>query len=271
LYLNKVVEEKPESAPARLGLAKIAAADGNIDEAVMQYHKAIEGSWPADPGGRSTQDKRIEARIELAGALRQANRQTQTQAELMALAAEIPPRPELQKRLAAMLTDAGLYAKAIEVYRSVLKVNPMDAAALKGLGSAQMAASDFGGAANSFSAALRLEPNDPVTQRQRELCLNVVSLDPSRRGLHAVDRYSRSKQLLSRVTELAQRCTPDKSKLEEAQAAIEAKRKVSSYSDSAEELVNLARELWTEESAACGGAPPDETLEHLMPLLSQAQ
>jgi tetratricopeptide (TPR) repeat protein len=242
-----------------------------MDEAVMQYHKAIEGSWPAQVGGRTAQENRIEARIELAGALRQANRQTQTQAELMALAAEIPPRPELQRRLAAMLTEAGLYAKAMEVYRSVLKVNPMDVTALKGLGSAQMAAADFGGAAKTFGAALRVEPNDPATERQRELCLSVVSLDPSRRGLHAVDRYSRSKQLLSRVTELAQRCTPDKSKLEEAQNAMEAKRKVSSYSDSAEELVNLARELWAEEAAACGGTPPDETLEHLMPLLSQAQ
>jgi CBS domain-containing protein len=68
-YLNEVVREQPTSGPAHLGLARIAAHGGQIDQAVSQYRLAIDGSWPD-----RAQENRLAAQIELTGLLNRSVR-----------------------------------------------------------------------------------------------------------------------------------------------------------------------------------------------------
>ena len=50
IYLREVLRERPESGPANLGMAEVAASTGRIDEAVAYYRRAAAGAWdlPAD-------------------------------------------------------------------------------------------------------------------------------------------------------------------------------------------------------------------------------
>ena len=49
IYLKELIRSDPNSGPANLGLAKIAAQQGKVQEAVDLYHKAIYGSWTENP------------------------------------------------------------------------------------------------------------------------------------------------------------------------------------------------------------------------------
>jgi tetratricopeptide (TPR) repeat protein len=49
IYLNDVLRSDPTNAAANLGMARVAAQAGRIDEAVGYYRHAIYGAWPAAP------------------------------------------------------------------------------------------------------------------------------------------------------------------------------------------------------------------------------
>ena len=269
VYLKEVISERADNAPAHLGLARIAAQMGNIDEAVTDYRRAMNGAWPREEKGKLPQQNRIDARIELIGVLNKAGRRSQVQAELLALAAEIPRQTELQKRVAKMLDDAGLPTQAAALYRDMLSRGPGDATAFDGLGESYMALGDFALAEKAFAAAHGIAPDDTTAKSRIELCESILALDPALPGLKAADRYQRSRELLSRLLVLAQRCPAQQSTLADAKAAIASKRKPASLSDAADENVVLASGLWTQELASCQGTPaPDEALVRLMPRLT---
>ena len=93
VYLNEVLKLDPDNGAANLGLARIAASQGNKSDAVMYYHRAIDGTWPKDQ-----EQNRLQARFELAGYLAQAGDKTQAVAELLAALGQKhrmhPPRSE---------------------------------------------------------------------------------------------------------------------------------------------------------------------------------
>ena len=70
IYLNEYLREKPSSGPANLALARVAAQESRVEDAVAHYQRAIYGSWPADEV-----DSRFNARLELIGYLEKAGRQ----------------------------------------------------------------------------------------------------------------------------------------------------------------------------------------------------
>jgi Tfp pilus assembly protein PilF len=61
LYLNEVVRQHPDSAPAHLGLARIAAREGSVDQAAAQYRRAIDGVWPKNDNQRSQAQAELRA------------------------------------------------------------------------------------------------------------------------------------------------------------------------------------------------------------------
>ena len=46
IYLGEVLRERPSSGAANLGMAEIEAQEGNIDQAILSYQRAIFGAWP---------------------------------------------------------------------------------------------------------------------------------------------------------------------------------------------------------------------------------
>jgi chloride channel protein, CIC family len=102
IYLNEVLRENSRSGPANLGLARIAARHGKIDDAVSRYQQAIYGVWKD-----GAPEQALSARLELAAVLIKAGRTAQAQAELLSAASSLPDDPILRQRVARMLIDAG--------------------------------------------------------------------------------------------------------------------------------------------------------------------
>jgi chloride channel protein, CIC family len=265
IYLKEVLRERPDSGPALLALAEVAAQQGRIDDAVAQYRRAIDGSWPGNAA-----ESRMEARIDLVKVLANAGRRVQAQNELLALAAEIPRRPDFEKRIAGMLTDLGLPSQAAAVYRDVLERNPRDAAAQDGVGEAELAEGNFAAAQQAFRAAVQIDPTDETAARRIALCNQILALDPEARGVRAPERYQRSRNLLADVVGQIQHCLPQPTGLSQAQELLANHRRPLSFGDAAETNVAAASRLWREALPACEPKPnPDSPLARLMAQLTR--
>jgi CIC family chloride channel protein len=259
-YLDEVVRERPASGPAHLGLARIATQEGQIDQAVSHYRLAIDGSWPEKP-----QENRLSARMELVDVLNHAGRRPQAQAELLALAAEMPGQPDGQKRVAQMLLDYGLAKEASNVYLDLLRGDARDAEAWHGLGEAHFQLQEFARARQAFQKALEIDAADTVSAGRLGLCDQILALDPRLPGLRAADRYNRSRELLARVVNELRACDPKKADSPEIAAALFSRRRPASYSDSADENEASASQLWRARLQACPTLPaPDDPLAQIL-------
>jgi tetratricopeptide (TPR) repeat protein len=260
----KSCAKAPNSALAHLALAEVAAQKGRIDDAVVQYRRAIDGIWPGNAA-----ESRLEARIELVNALTQAGRRVQAQTELLALAAEVPPQPGVQKHIAGMLGDLGLPNQAASLYRDVLRRNPQDADAYDGLGEADLAQSDFTAARKAFEAARQNNPTDESAAKRIMLTDQILALDPEVGGLSATERYQRSRELLAAVVNETASCQPPPAVLSSAQASIANRRRPRSFTDATEGNLATAAELWKDSLPNCNPKPnSDAPVARLMMLLA---
>ncbi|MBI3877371.1 MAG: hypothetical protein HY300_15675 [Verrucomicrobia bacterium] len=71
---------------------------------------------------------------------------------------------------ASLLSQFGLYERAIADCRKVILLNPVHFSAWQGMGFCQMRVGDIDGAVHSLRAALRLAPHDRATQRILRQC-----------------------------------------------------------------------------------------------------
>ena len=191
IYLKELIRSDPNNGPANLGLAQIAAQQGNVQDAVDMYHKAIYGSWTENP-----RDNRIQARMELVATLGKFGRKTQAQAELLLLLAEMPEDVAFQKQIGRLLLDYGLVKESAEVFRGITQRMPQDGDAYAGLGRAEFALGDFRSAQQAFRSALRRNPADVTSKKQLELAEQILALDPNLRGLNTSEKYARSRKLI---------------------------------------------------------------------------
>lgn len=262
LYLNEVVRQRADDGLAHFAMAEAAAKLGQIDTAITEYRRAIDGMWPQD-----AQENRLEARLELIDLLAAAGRKTRAQAELLSLAADIPPQPGWQKRTARKLADFGMSSQAAALYREVLRRNPVDADALDGWGDFEFARGDFVTAKQAFANALQVDPTDATAKMRLQLCEDLLALDPVLPGLKAAQRYERSRRLLERLTQELQNCNLDPGLLQQARAA-QGRRRPPSLSDAAESNLTLAQRIWGARGNQCAASPAsDAAIGHLMAAL----
>jgi CIC family chloride channel protein len=128
IFLNEVLRENPASGPANLGAARIDAAAGNLDRAVLHYQRAAAGTYPDHP-----ELHRFDARLELVEMLAKNNRQVQAMAELASAAAETPRDPAAFNRLALAQRALGEEEAACIAFRQALHLDRNDAGARKGV------------------------------------------------------------------------------------------------------------------------------------------
>jgi hypothetical protein len=86
-------------------MARVAAQEGRIDEAVGYYHHAIDGAWSANAA-----ERRVQARIELIQALGKAGRRQQAQAELLSMPTVMPGDFSVKRQAAPLSQDAKAWA-----------------------------------------------------------------------------------------------------------------------------------------------------------------
>jgi len=263
IYFGELLHDNPTSGPANLGLARIRVSQGDIGEAVRAYHRAIYGTWPADPATH-----RIEVRLELIDALGKASGRDQAQGELLSLKSELPADPALRRHVGQLFLTFGMPAESIAIYRDVLKANRNDDEAYAGLGEAELAVDDLTAAQTAFRHAALRRPENATYQARADYLDKLVSMDPVMRGLDATQRYRRSRNLLEAVLARYNRCrpsspvlAPDPSRtskdpareaVDKAQRSMRRSAQQGSYADATEANIELAIQLWAAQTALCG-------------------
>jgi chloride channel protein, CIC family len=274
IYLKEVLRKDPNNGPANLGLAQIDVRQGNVQNAIDAFHRAIYGSWPENP-----QINRLRARLELVDALGRSGRRTQAQAELLALTGEMPEDDASKQRVGKLLLEYGMPKEAVATYKKVIQQNPRNGDAYAGLGEAAFATDDYRSAEEAFKSALYWKPDDVSIPKRLQQIEQILRLDPNLGGLRAADRYQHSRKLLEAVLGAMDQClaTTGGAPPNVADEATDAARKSllyrgrpRSYSDATEANLVLCEHLWKIRIDSCG--PPkasDEMLSILMARLSR--
>ncbi len=162
-YLTSLWERDPGNAEVNLELGRLAARQGNTDDALRYYHSAMYEDWP----GRDPAEARRAVRLELYRYLIQQGDQGQAEAELIAMAALLPPDPALYTEVGQLFMEVGDHARAAFEFESALKLNPKAGeAALVGAGEAEYYLGNYEAARRHLERALREKPD---TSRRAEL------------------------------------------------------------------------------------------------------
>jgi tetratricopeptide (TPR) repeat protein len=254
IYLSEYLRENPNSATANLGLARVKAKQGAVDDAVPAYHRAIFGAWPT-----SDLSQRIEGRLELIDLLEKSGRREQAQAEALSLKSVLPADPAVRKRVGYLLLQLGMAADAATVFRELLEVNNDEPEAQAGLGESELASNHLPEAQAAFREAARLQPANAKYQARSHLLDEMISMDPALAGPDPGERYGRSRRLLEVALAAIEDCGAATSRVETAnetaaaaRAALKRTLRPRSFSDAISSNTSLAAALWNERGKLCG-------------------
>ena len=256
-HLLSLWEKEPGDGTLNLELARLAAMWGDTPQAVRYYHAAIYGVWPDEPTVR-----RWQVRFELSEYLLQRNTPQDVkaaQAELVALAAVLPPQDVAnQMRLGALFMRTGLYPRALAAFQTALADQPNLMPALEGASEAAFRLHDYSAARHYLLPIVAQKPKDEHFLEMLNLSELVVKLDPSERGLSALQQAHRAVQDFQIALARAQKCTPSADSgvtalLEQAKSIKPNEKLLTSKPDGIEKTMDLVFKL-EKASAACG--PP---------------
>jgi CIC family chloride channel protein len=269
VYLGEFHRAAPRDGRADLALARIAARQGRISDAVLFYRDATSAVWPD-----KTQEQQIDAEFELVDFLQKTGASKQALADLLSLADRVKDGP-VRIRIAGRMLALGAPSEAADLFRQVIHDAP--AAAYAGLGQADFAQAQYPAARDALRTAHRLNPDDSEVDQRLALVDKILALDPTLRGLGSVERHSRSLKLLEGSLGALEQCiavegSPTgavKDAIDKAHAVLSARRRPRSFGDAAEANIALAEQLWAGHEQSCRDAPVDEALRRVLAHLSQ--
>lgn len=182
-YLITLWERQPENGMVSLLLARIAAGDGQSDEALRYYHNAIYATWPSDQESR-----RRDTRLELIEYLLRANSKTQAQSELLALAANVRDQPDQQTHLGELFLEAQDYEHALAAFRDDLKSPRRSQADLAGAGMAAFKLGRYALAQRYLQEAVTANAKDAQSAATLKTTELVLQMDPFRAQISLAQR-----------------------------------------------------------------------------------
>ena len=250
--------EQPGSGRINLELARLAAADGDVREAVRYYHGAVDGSWES-----GASNARRAARLEAAKLLLAHGERLRAQSELIALIDDLPADSALMTRIAGLLVDAGADLRARTLLDRALTIDPQNRAAARLAGTIAFRRGDYPAASSYFRTA---NASDPDATRMLAVSEAVLALDPYSRGLSRAERATRAQHSLEAATDRLRRCetgagsstTP--SPFDDLDKRVAAARKLRARTlardpEALDDVMALVFEIEKRPDAACG--PPD--------------
>lgn len=278
-HLSELRAADPTSGIVNSLLARLAAWDSRIDEAVSYYRTAIHGDWDA-----AAPDTRLQLRLELVGLLDGNGRDQQLTAELLELLEIAPRNADIKFRLASLLLKTGVYDRASSLFRELVAADPRNREALLGRAEAEFQLSNFLTARTHYNRA-QLYGDSPETRQRIQLCNRIIELDPTRRGIELRERFRRSRVLLERALATAEQCRnpegeaavgpsrtlPPASEetLGHAREVLGDRRQRSS-ADAVEANIQLAAAVWAASRPLCDpAAEQDEALQLVLAKLNR--
>lgn len=258
--LTDLLQSDSTDGLASLIMGRALVKEGRFAEAISYFHRAVYGQWNQDAAANQ-----LRARFELVDLLAQRNSREELLAELLPIQDRASGDLQVRIRLGRLFLLAGSPARAAAAFRGILRDFPANADAHAGLGEAEFAQSDYRAAQRSFQAALRLEPDDQAARRSLDRCDEVLTLDPSLRGLSQEERYRRSLKLVDLTLGEASQCAgPNPSPelqglLGEAAKALKARVSAARLTEASESNLDLAERLWQARRKECASPPAADT------------
>lgn len=248
----------PDDPEVHLELARLSAKDGNVPEALLHYHEALNG--PPDGPGADAQNRRI--RRELVRFLLDHGERGRGLSELLVLAADAPPDAASHVEVAGLFLEAGDVARALEQYAEACRLDRQNVPALTGAGEASFRLGNYATARRYLERAVAEDPGASKAAGLLETTRLIQSANPLALRLLPAERMRRLVVALDQAARRLDGCpglaTPGGSDLEQLRAEVDATRHVldSKGQNRAPGLVQDGAELVfrVEEAAArsCG-------------------
>jgi tetratricopeptide (TPR) repeat protein len=201
-YLVSLRERDPGNGPVNLELARLAAQEHNVEQAVEYYHDAVYCEWEGDPVV-----ERRSVRLELVNFLLVSDQKEAARAELIAIEGNLPPTPKLQIQVGKILMTANGYDDALRLFRQALNESPRSAEALAGAGECYFRTGRYAEAEYYLNRSLRQDAKMTQVADMRDTARAVLDLDPFARRLSEEQRTQRAQhdldQALSRLHDCA--------------------------------------------------------------------
>ena len=172
-YFRSLLEVDHADGLVNLELARIAALTNRPEEAIRVYQNAIYGIWPVN-----ADEHRREVRLELTELLLKNQRNSEAEAQLIALSAELPNDSPLLKQVAAKFAQVGDHARSSDLYSRALQTEPHSVDVLIGLANAEFNQNDYAAARRHLGLVLEQQPNNASATRMAQTIDLVLSLDP---------------------------------------------------------------------------------------------
>lgn len=218
-YLRTLWEREPGNAAVNLELARLAARHGDVAEAIRYYQGSIYGVWDSD-----VLERRRQTRVELVHYLSGRGLKQQAVAEIIALAASLPPDPALETMAGNLFFEQGVYNRALAEFQEALRLDPRNGLALAGAGRASFELGSFVDAQRYLHQVVHVAPHDEEAANLLALSSSVVSLDPYARGLSADARAQRVLRALTLAQQRLASCSAARSAVPETDIAALAQR-----------------------------------------------
>ena len=245
--------QTPGDGIVNRALARIAARDDDVPDAVRYYHGAIDGAWQ----GPAVVERR-QTRSELARFLLRQGDKTQAHAELIALIGDLPSDPAAMTDAAALLLQADADTQALALLRNALELDPHNGRARRLAGEAEFNTGDYRAARTDLADAADALRLDARGEQLLDLSTRVLDLDPFARRISSRERLRRIVRVFGVAREALGRCAPGtqaelRSRVDALQPKI-AERTLARDPDLVDAALALITSVEQTTSAACG--PP---------------
>ena len=268
--LRAVLGHAETDGAANLVMARVLARENRPNDAIAFYHRAIYGTWNNDPVGSA-----LRARLELIDLLVGRDAKRELLAELLPLQEVDADSVALRRRIAHLFVLAGSPARALPVFRELLKRDEEDGDAYAGMGEAALQLGNFRTAQADLSLATRLVPDSIRYASLLQVADTVLALDPLARGIGREARVQRARVFLQLTVDATAACSrgavfgqlADSARVTLAAGALGAGALAaeSRSSEDADPIVDLANDLWSTRDPRCetGDSPTMRALEIL--------
>lgn len=200
-YLSAVAKAEPQNGPVWMGLAEIARAGGDKKQALQLFRQALAKEWPA-----TAESQRDNAQLEYAASLSASGLQSEANSLLLSVIAHRGDDAATGKKAVEMVKLNGSTAQVEEAYTLLASHFPADANVWLGLGDARLAEDKELSALDAYRRAAKADPGNAEAQSAVTRVEDILSIDPTRRGLSVRERAHRWDEVLQRIVNAASAC-----------------------------------------------------------------
>lgn len=207
-HLMNLWEEEPENGVVNLELGRLAMREGKISAVLRYYHNAIYGIWTDD-----LENTRRVARWELCRFLLDHGDRADAEAELMALAADLPEDAALHAEAGDWFLEIKDYNRALAQFHQALRLEPSLPSALAGAGEASFGLAHYEEAKRYLERAVREKREDSHSAQLLEMTNLVLGIDPYQHQLSTSERSRRVMRAFQQAIERLEACAQSRGEL----------------------------------------------------------